>query len=196
MYFHVCETQRTRMHVTDTTATPNGHQMAVVTWDRSITRFPVFVISLGWAGERNKQLTAETCDHEHRTQSTRARYYRSWVISIERYLGKIPFKCHLLVSYSRYRCLLMYPIIVRYILMSWIVLFYYIQSVRAKRNLELPGKTVPIFIYIYIYRCHTGQLVEYKLTDLSTQRMSKRLWHSGLKQSVRPHIRVSVGDEK
>ena len=36
MYFHVCETQRTRMHVTDTTATPNGHQMAVVTWDRSI----------------------------------------------------------------------------------------------------------------------------------------------------------------
>ena len=37
VYFHVCETQRTRMHVTDTTATPNGHQMAVVTWDRSIT---------------------------------------------------------------------------------------------------------------------------------------------------------------
>ena len=36
MYFHVCETQRTHMHVTDTTATPNGHQMAVVTWDRSI----------------------------------------------------------------------------------------------------------------------------------------------------------------
>ena len=36
MYFHVCETQRTRMHVTDTTATRNGHQMAVVTWDRSI----------------------------------------------------------------------------------------------------------------------------------------------------------------
>ena len=31
-----CEIQRTRMHVTDTTATPNGHQMAVVTWDRSI----------------------------------------------------------------------------------------------------------------------------------------------------------------
>ena len=31
-----CETQRTRMHVTDTTATPNGHQMIVVTWDRSI----------------------------------------------------------------------------------------------------------------------------------------------------------------
>ena len=24
------------MHVTDTTATPNGHQMAVITWDRSI----------------------------------------------------------------------------------------------------------------------------------------------------------------
>ena len=36
MYFHVCETQRTRMHVTDTTATPNGHQVAVVTWDRSV----------------------------------------------------------------------------------------------------------------------------------------------------------------
>ena len=36
MYFHVCETQRTRMHVTDTTATPNGNQMAVVMWDRSI----------------------------------------------------------------------------------------------------------------------------------------------------------------
>ena len=36
MYFHVCETQSTRMHVTDSTATPNGHQMAVVTWDRSI----------------------------------------------------------------------------------------------------------------------------------------------------------------
>ena len=36
MHFHVCETQHTRMHVTDTTATPNGHQMAVVTWDRSI----------------------------------------------------------------------------------------------------------------------------------------------------------------
>ena len=34
--FHVCETQRTRMHVTDTTATSDGHQMAVVTWDRSI----------------------------------------------------------------------------------------------------------------------------------------------------------------
>ena len=31
VYFHVCETQHTRMHVTDTTATPNGHQMAVVT---------------------------------------------------------------------------------------------------------------------------------------------------------------------
>ena len=28
--FHVCETQCTRTHVTDTTATPNGHQMAVV----------------------------------------------------------------------------------------------------------------------------------------------------------------------
>ena len=28
--------QRTRMHVTDTTVTPNGHQMAVVMWDRSI----------------------------------------------------------------------------------------------------------------------------------------------------------------
>ena len=37
VYFHVCETQRTRTHMTDTTATPNGHQMAVVTWDRSIT---------------------------------------------------------------------------------------------------------------------------------------------------------------
>ena len=36
VYFHVCETHRTRMHVTDTTATLNGHQMAVVTWDRSI----------------------------------------------------------------------------------------------------------------------------------------------------------------
>ena len=33
MYFHVCETQRTRMHVTDITATPNGQQMAVVTCD-------------------------------------------------------------------------------------------------------------------------------------------------------------------
>ena len=36
MYFHVCETQRTHMHVTDTTVTPNGHQMAVVMWDQSI----------------------------------------------------------------------------------------------------------------------------------------------------------------
>ena len=42
VYFHVCETQCTRMHVTDTAATPNGHQMAVVTWDRSI-RSPVNV---------------------------------------------------------------------------------------------------------------------------------------------------------
>ena len=41
MYFHVCETQRTRMHVTDTTETPNGHQMAVVTWDRSIVSLEV-----------------------------------------------------------------------------------------------------------------------------------------------------------
>ena len=41
VYFHVCETQRTCMHVTDTTATPNGHQMAVVTWDRSIAHLPV-----------------------------------------------------------------------------------------------------------------------------------------------------------
>ena len=30
MHFHVCETQLTRMYATDTTATPNGHQMAVV----------------------------------------------------------------------------------------------------------------------------------------------------------------------
>ena len=38
MYFYVpvCETQRTRMHVTDTTATPNDHQMTVVTCDWSI----------------------------------------------------------------------------------------------------------------------------------------------------------------
>ena len=36
VYFHVCEIQRTRMHVTDITATPYGHQMAVATWDRSI----------------------------------------------------------------------------------------------------------------------------------------------------------------
>ena len=42
MYFHVCETQHTRMHVTDTTATPNGHQMAVVTCDLSIETEPWF----------------------------------------------------------------------------------------------------------------------------------------------------------
>ena len=39
VHFHVCETQRTRVHVTDTTATHNGHQMAVVTWDRFFTEF-------------------------------------------------------------------------------------------------------------------------------------------------------------
>ena len=37
MRFHVCENQRTRMHVTDTTPTLNGHQMAAVTCDWSIT---------------------------------------------------------------------------------------------------------------------------------------------------------------
>ena len=36
VYFHVYEIQRTRMHVTDTTATHNGHQMAVVMCDWSI----------------------------------------------------------------------------------------------------------------------------------------------------------------
>ena len=44
VYFHVCETQRTRMHVSDTTATPNGHQMAVVTWDRSIVFNVILII--------------------------------------------------------------------------------------------------------------------------------------------------------
>ena len=33
--FHVCETQRTRMHATDTTATPNSRQMAVAACERS-----------------------------------------------------------------------------------------------------------------------------------------------------------------
>ena len=37
--FHVCETQRPRMHATDTAATPNGHEMTVVTWDRSIDMY-------------------------------------------------------------------------------------------------------------------------------------------------------------
>ena len=32
---HVCETQRTRMHATDTTATPNSRQMAVAACERS-----------------------------------------------------------------------------------------------------------------------------------------------------------------
>ena len=36
VYFHVCETQRTCMHVTDTTVTLNGHQMTVVMCGRSI----------------------------------------------------------------------------------------------------------------------------------------------------------------
>ena len=36
MYSHVCETQRNRMHATDTTAIPDGRQMAVVACDRSI----------------------------------------------------------------------------------------------------------------------------------------------------------------
>ena len=36
MLFHVWETKRTSMHVTDTTATPNGHQMAVIMCDWSI----------------------------------------------------------------------------------------------------------------------------------------------------------------
>ena len=36
MYFHVWETQRTRMHATGIAATPNGHQMAVVVCNRSI----------------------------------------------------------------------------------------------------------------------------------------------------------------
>ena len=37
VYFHVCENQRTRVHVTDTTVIPYSHQMAVVMWDWSIT---------------------------------------------------------------------------------------------------------------------------------------------------------------
>ena len=52
MYFRVCETQRTRMYVTDTTATPNGHQMAVVMWDWSIgpleTNFSEILIKISW----------------------------------------------------------------------------------------------------------------------------------------------------
>ena len=47
VYFHVCETQRTPMHVTDTTATPNGHQMAVVTWDRYCKR-PGVLCNIGY----------------------------------------------------------------------------------------------------------------------------------------------------
>ena len=38
------------MHVTDTTATPNGHQMAVVTWDRSIAKLMKKKFFLLWAG--------------------------------------------------------------------------------------------------------------------------------------------------
>ena len=36
VYSHVCKTQPTRIHATDTSATPNGHQMAVATFNRSI----------------------------------------------------------------------------------------------------------------------------------------------------------------
>ena len=44
IYFTVCipmyvKPSGTRMHVTDTTATPNGHQVAVVMWDRSIVSY-------------------------------------------------------------------------------------------------------------------------------------------------------------
>ena len=53
-YFHVCETQRTRMHVTDTTATPNGHQMAVVTWDRSIRNLAEWWVLWGYGDTKGQ----------------------------------------------------------------------------------------------------------------------------------------------
>ena len=67
MYFHVCETQRTRMHVTDTTATLNGHQMAVVTWDRSILvayaqRLPKLVAKIL---ATKFGFVPDCCDHNH-----------------------------------------------------------------------------------------------------------------------------------
>ena len=40
MYFHVSQTQHTRMHATDTTATPSGHQMAVVVCNKCIDNKP------------------------------------------------------------------------------------------------------------------------------------------------------------
>ena len=54
MYLHVCETQHTRMLVTDTTATPNGHQMAVVTCDLSIETEPWFC---AWKFEKVQKLS-------------------------------------------------------------------------------------------------------------------------------------------
>ena len=57
MYFHVCETQHTRMHVTDTTATPNGHQMALVTCDLSIETEPCFC---AWKFEKSSEIVIPT----------------------------------------------------------------------------------------------------------------------------------------
>ena len=57
MYFHVCETQHTRMHVTDTTGTPNGHQMAVVTCDLSIEMEPWFC---AWKFEKSSEIVIHT----------------------------------------------------------------------------------------------------------------------------------------
>ena len=57
MYFYVCETQHTRMHVTDTTATPNGHQMAVVTCDLSIETEPWFC---AWKFEKSSEIVIHT----------------------------------------------------------------------------------------------------------------------------------------
>ena len=55
MYFRVCETQHTDMHVTDTTSTPNSHQMAVVMWDRSIPNsFSVWLLT--WSSNQNLQI--------------------------------------------------------------------------------------------------------------------------------------------
>ena len=46
VYLNVCETQRTRMHATDTAVIPNGHQMAVVPCNQSIVNGVKIIRSL------------------------------------------------------------------------------------------------------------------------------------------------------
>ena len=55
MHFHVCETQLTRMYATDTTATPNGHQMAVVE-NNMLSKYKVWSL-IGWVHIVNLWIT-------------------------------------------------------------------------------------------------------------------------------------------